>query len=515
MDWKERCFQLEQQHAAELTRAEESESRLSRTLVQLTLAVGGLDPVLDPHLKSLREAVRDTSGVDTDARLSKITDALIKSGNTSQSPLHTPPINSIDLFHRIRQRIQQQSSSAERLKLLAQEMVSNPATMTDNQLDELLKLLISDKPSSSGKGLLGALLPSTEALSDDKEKVGSNQQLLILLEQQSWPGQLTKEIAELEADLDGGAAEGAWAGVIEKLLSLLIGSLSSIHSEVIATEDFLEGLTTKRRQIDQQVNDGHRLREKSFQEAQELSQVISAQTGGIREGVTSADSLGQLQKRVVGRLDTIEGHMASYIETEEQRQQQAEESEQKLRERLHEVERESLELQKKVIDAHLQATTDSLTGLPNRMAYEERLAQEYARWKRFGEPLTLMMWDVDNFKQINDRFGHQSGDRALVAIGQAMKKRLRETDFIARQGGEEFVVLLTGADKSAAETLADQIRHEVQESGFHSGGKRVEVTASCGLSLFTGEDTPDEVFVRADKALYQAKRQGKNRFVSS
>ncbi len=210
MDWKERCFQLEQQHAAELTRAEESESRLSRTLVQLTLAVGGLDPVLDPHLKSLREAVRDTSGVDTDARLSKITDALIKSGNTSQSPLHTPPINSIDLFHRIRQRIQQQSSSAERLKLLAQEMVSNPATMTDNQLDELLKLLISDKPSSSGKGLLGALLPSTEALSDDKEKVGSNQQLLILLEQQSWPGQLTKEIAELEADLDGGAAEGAW-----------------------------------------------------------------------------------------------------------------------------------------------------------------------------------------------------------------------------------------------------------------------------------------------------------------
>ncbi len=302
--------------------------------------------------------------------------------------------------------------------------------------------------------------------------------------------------------------------VMGQLFSLLAGSLSYTHSEIIATEDFLDGLTAKQRQIDQQVNDGHQLREKSFEDAQTLNQVISEQTGGIRQGIASAGTLDQLQEGVAGCLDAIEGEMASYIETEEQLHRLAGDNERKLRERLHEVERESLELQRKVVDAHIQATTDSLTGLPNRMAYDERLAQEFARWKRFGEPLTLLMWDVDNFKQINDRFGHKSGDRALVAIGQAMKKRLRETDFIARYGGEEFVVLLTGANKAAAETLADQIRLEVQGSGLHSGNKRIEVTASCGLSVFTGEDVPEDVFVRADKALYQAKRQGKNCFVS-
>ncbi|MES9898269.1 MAG: GGDEF domain-containing protein [Sedimenticola sp.] len=511
MDWKERCLQLEQQHSAELDRADESESRLRRALVQLTLAADGLDPLLDPHLALLRQAVRAPSGADADSRLSGIIDTLIRSGTASSG---SPPLSGADLFNRIQQRIHQQSGSTERLKLLAQDMVSNPAAVTDNQLDELLKLLATGKSTSPRKGILSNLLAGGRKPSGDGEGIRPNQQLLALLEKQSWPGQLTSEVAELAAGLDSEKDEGAWVGVMGQLFSLLAGSLSYTHSEIIATEDFLDGLTAKQRQIDQQVNDGHQLREKSFEDAQTLNQVISEQTGGIRQGIASAGTLDQLQEGVAGCLDAIEGEMASYIETEEQLHRLAGDNERKLRERLHEVERESLELQRKVVDAHIQATTDSLTGLPNRMAYDERLAQEFARWKRFGEPLTLLMWDVDNFKQINDRFGHKSGDRALVAIGQAMKKRLRETDFIARYGGEEFVVLLTGANKAAAETLADQIRLEVQGSGLHSGNKRIEVTASCGLSVFTGEDVPEDVFVRADKALYQAKRQGKNCFVS-
>lgn len=513
MDWKAHCIELEQRHAAELARCNESDGQLRRALGQLAIAVDGLDPLLDPHLKSLRQVARAPASGDTDSQLTAIIDALIKSDSSALgTPRATPPDD--DLFQRILQRIQQQKSSAERLKLLTRKMVSNPAAVTDGQLDELLKLIASDRSDGRRPGLLGKLFSSDSRGGKPVEDMQPNHQLFLLLEKQNWPGQLTKSIAELLARLDGNQDENAWVEVMGQLFSLLVGSLGDIQSEMLATEDFLSGLSTKQREIDQQVNESHQLREQSFEGARELNHMVSEQTSGIRQGVVSAATLDQLRADVAQHLDAIENNMHSYIEQEEQRHQLAETYELNLRERLHEVERESLELQRKVVDAHLQATTDSLTGLPNRMAYDERLVQEFARWKRFGEPLTLMVWDVDNFKQVNDRFGHKSGDQALVVIGQAMKKRLRETDFIARYGGEEFVVLLTGADRTAAETLADQVCQEVQGSGFHSGGKRVEVTASCGLSQFGDGDAPDDVFTRADKALYQAKQQGKNRYVS-
>ena len=164
-----------------------------------------------------------------------------------------------------------------------------------------------------------------------------------------------------------------------------------------------------------------------------------------------------------------------------------------------------------MVEAHHLALLDTVTGLPNRLAYEERMEQEFARWKRFGAPLTLMVWDVDDFKSINDRFGHQAGDRALRVIAQSLKARLRETDFIARFGGEEFVTLLCGTEGEEAIKVAEQMRQSVNENGFHSHGKPVPVTISCGIATFRTSDNFDSVFSRADKALYEAKRAGKNR----
>jgi diguanylate cyclase len=164
-----------------------------------------------------------------------------------------------------------------------------------------------------------------------------------------------------------------------------------------------------------------------------------------------------------------------------------------------------------MLEAHHLALLDTVTGLPNRLAYEERIEQELARWKRFGNPLTILIWDVDDFKSINDRFGHQAGDKALRVIAQSLKARLRETDFIARFGGEEFVCLLCGTQDEEALGVAQEMRSSVESNGFHSQGKPVPVTISCGVATFREGDTLDGVFSRADKALYRAKKAGKNR----
>lgn len=153
---------------------------------------------------------------------------------------------------------------------------------------------------------------------------------------------------------------------------------------------------------------------------------------------------------------------------------------------------------------------DPLTGISNRLAYEEQLQAEYRRWKRFGNPLTLLVWDIDHFKQINDRYGHAAGDEVLRGVARQLASRIRSTDFVARYGGEEFVMLLSGADATAAINVANKLRLDIAEARFGIDGTDMPVTISCGLSSFESGDSPESVFGRADHALYRAKQAGRN-----
>lgn len=153
---------------------------------------------------------------------------------------------------------------------------------------------------------------------------------------------------------------------------------------------------------------------------------------------------------------------------------------------------------------------DLLTGIFNRLAYEEQIQAEYQRWKRFGNPLTFVIWDVDHFKGINDRYGHAVGDEVLRGVARQLASQVRSTDFVARYGGEEFTMLLPGADLNAALKVVDKLRLNIAESEFIVNGIKVPVTISCGLSSFEGGDVPENVFHRADHALYRAKQAGRN-----
>jgi diguanylate cyclase (GGDEF)-like protein len=158
---------------------------------------------------------------------------------------------------------------------------------------------------------------------------------------------------------------------------------------------------------------------------------------------------------------------------------------------------------------------DPLTGVGNRLAYQERLQQEFQRWRRFGTPLSFLIWDLDYFKRINDEHGHAVGDAVLQSVAQQLVGRVRSTDFVARYGGEEFIMLLPGADLQAAWKVADTIRASIAQAGFDHAGVRLPITISCGVAGFAPGDSPQTVFQRADQALYRAKRVGRNHCVVS
>jgi diguanylate cyclase (GGDEF)-like protein len=162
-----------------------------------------------------------------------------------------------------------------------------------------------------------------------------------------------------------------------------------------------------------------------------------------------------------------------------------------------------------------QATTDALTGLPNRLKLAEVFERERAHALRSGKPLALVFIDIDHFKQINDRFGHDVGDRALAHFAKVLAQRLRINDLFCRLGGEEFAVLLPGSTAWQARDIAESLRERLAAQPLSVDDSPLQMTLSAGVACF-GVDgqSLDELMLAADRRTYAAKRAGRNRVIS-
>jgi len=169
-----------------------------------------------------------------------------------------------------------------------------------------------------------------------------------------------------------------------------------------------------------------------------------------------------------------------------------------------------------VNDAVEMAVKDSLTGLYNRRYLDSHLRSLLERSAGSGEPVSLLMFDIDLFKSVNDVHGHASGDAVLIEFAKRLKDGVRGTNLVARFGGEEFIIVMPGTDLKGAAAIADRLRCEVAGKPFtHKSKPDLEMTVSVGVAAFRGAgDTADGLILRADKALYAAKRDGRNRVVA-
>jgi diguanylate cyclase (GGDEF)-like protein len=162
----------------------------------------------------------------------------------------------------------------------------------------------------------------------------------------------------------------------------------------------------------------------------------------------------------------------------------------------------------------LLAITDGLTGLFNHKNFQERLTQEFDRFGRFSEPISLLLIDIDFFKKINDTYGHPVGDLVLKRVAGIIQKTVRNIDIPARYGGEEFAVVLVGTDEKGAMNMAERLRKTIMDKKFTADQSTFNVTVSVGISTTAGESVKKEALIeRADKALYKAKGDGRNQCV--
>jgi len=162
------------------------------------------------------------------------------------------------------------------------------------------------------------------------------------------------------------------------------------------------------------------------------------------------------------------------------------------------------------------AETDELTGIPNRRKFNSRLKLEFERAFRYERPLSLLIFDIDHFKRVNDTFGHDAGDEVLIGFTKCCHAELRESDLLARIGGEEFAVILPETPADGALDLAERIRARVEVNEFIVESKVLRITSSCGIASLTSSSFKhsDNLLKAADEALYNAKRTGRNRTCS-
>ena len=334
-----------------------------------------------------------------------------------------------------------------------------------------------------------------------------------LLEKISLPKDLSERLGELKKQLQKGVTMSKWAGMLNEVSDMASYVQLKINHERLDIEAFLKQVTGRLMELDDYIQGSQKHREKSQRNSKALGEAVKLEMQNLVSSASTELDIDSLKRQIQTGLAAIEKHVDGFKKSETEHLSTADAEVQKLLVRLNELEQESNNLKARVQQERMQAQMDTLTGIANRLGYENRLAQEYARWKRFANPLSLVVWDIDHFKRINDDYGHAAGDKALKTIATLLAGKVRETDYLARYGGEEFVLIMPGANAESARLVAEKLRETVESSGFHFKGAPVSITISAGIAEFSEGDSPSGVFERADKSLYEAKEGGRNRVV--
>ena len=244
--------------------------------------------------------------------------------------------------------------------------------------------------------------------------------------------------------------------------------------------------------------------------ARELDTQIREQVDGLQSSVQDAADLDSLKQVLESHLEGLLGTMDEHQQQRDLREQEVAARLKGLAERVAHMEQEAQGYREHLEVQRQKALIDPLTGLPNRAAWSERLDYEVNAWHQRGNSLSLAMLDLDHFKRINDGYGHLAGDKVLKIIANVLSKRLRPTDFIARFGGEEFVLLMPDSTLADALAVGEVLREAIAACPFHFKGEPVTITVSMGVAQFQPGERSDLALKRADEALYRAKAAGRN-----
>ncbi len=362
-------------------------------------------------------------------------------------------------------------------------------------------------PQAPGEDVLYALPPSPEP-SYSSVAAHIEETLLGLLNDLTLPERHRPQAEAMRDRLQHGLNWYELLPILDDLATLMLAiNDSGQHDFELYLKQLNERLDTFQSHL-QAASEGHA---DSASAARDLDSQLREQVGGLQSSMQGATDVASLKQILEQRLERLIGTIDAHQQQRDQREQEIAGRLQGLAERVASMEGEAQGYREHLEEQRQKALIDPLTGLPNRAAWSERLEQAVAQRQADGSELLLAMLDLDHFKSINDSYGHLAGDKVLKIIANELRKRLRPMDFMARFGGEEFVLLIPHAPMAEGVRVVETLRAAVEACPFHFKGQRVTITISIGIAGFRGGERSELVLKRADEALYRAKDAGRNR----
>lgn len=466
-NWRKKYFDSLGSIEKEQQQFRAMETSLKRIAGRLCTAALGQSSQLDEQLKKLQNALRrEASSADLDQITPALTDAI---GALDQRPAPTP----------VAAQVPTPAPKAAAATVSAPAPTAIALDAAPAVVDERVRALLS--------ALLGELRRDPE---------------------------LVKQVDELDTKLSPALKSDELATVLSPLTELVGQRIKRIETAKQEIEVLLSHMVGKLDEIGQFVAEQNRSQTESQASSETLNVKLASEMKAMGESVEATSDLQQIRAQVRNRIDSIDRHLQEFRTRETMLATAMRSRNEQMRTRIEQLEGEAKRLHAQLKDEQRLSTLDALTKIPNRLAYEKRVDEELKRWQRFKQPTCLAAWDVDHFKRVNDTYGHRAGDRVLQAVAECFATRIRATDFIARYGGEEFVLLLPGTTLPDALRVMEELRVAIASIGFHFRGTPVSITISGGVTTFLANDSAGVAFERADKAMYKAKADGRNRCVS-
>jgi len=461
---------------------ESFQGQIAQTLIDIETSHQDLPKTLSKELTKLRKKVRKSDKVDLllgfTSLITQWADALSDGFNDQDST------QASGFFSRLFQKEQQTP--------LTPLEGSQPS---DAQTDDSNSYVI---PETSEKGLISVTSETSKVLEG-------------LIPKLTLPNIEQPRAMHLLNKVQDGLNIYEIVPALEVLADLVVSALGTEQEEF---ENFLKTLNERLSELQNWLVQGQDLEQNFKSASKDFDDKMRGHLDELKQVLQDGnDSPQNLKMAVSHQLDSVFATLDIFKLEQQNREQAFEYHIKELNDRLTSMESELKQAKEHLSKSQAKAMVDSLTKLPNRGAYDAYVEKEYQRFVRYGGDLSLIVCDVDKFKNINDSYGHQAGDKVLQLISRQVKKGTRQTDLLARYGGEEFVVILPGTDSQSALQVAEKIRKEVANSPFHFKGQRVQITISCGVASFTEGCSHQQIFEKADRALYQAKENGRNQCV--
>ena len=552
-DWKSKYQDVIEDLEARELGWTKIEDLLRKTIGRLSIAGRGLDDRLDKQLRVIQQCSREKLDDKLAQALAKLSEVITSLEDTQIGGVKQRRSDPIMLMLELLQNIHFNATQRRQLKKICSELLVSVANGHDrnsvsvyiqklsvlinenfDNLDsdsksarivlQLLSLLDLGEPR--GEQIREQFRDTQEFREQELEKLAQlinaqfnpsadassiDQVMTTLLERLSIVQGANGATQEIQNRVHEEIDSDHWPETLNEVVSSISDSLDNLNREKRELESFIVNVTEQLGEVTTAITEGHQDHQSDHEDALSLQDFVQEGIGLIQKNVQSTTDLQELKSEISKNVDEIRDGVDDYAERFNVRHEATEERNLKLAEQLSQMEQETQTLHVMLEENRAKLLYDALTGVYSRIAYDERIAQELARWTRYQTPFSYIILDIDHFKRINDSYGHNAGDKALKIVAQMMVKYVRQSDYVFRIGGEEFVLLLTSTSAENAAIMVEKMRSGIAATSFHFKGEPVNLTLSAGITETRTDDDVESIYERADKVLYKAKNSGRNR----